>query len=124
MIIQDYNFYCDMPDDTQYLESATPQEGFIERNMIFLLPDRLRKFKKNLYHVRRNTGPSNTYAPIFRVRCLTQSEILPEGYNGPFDVFPFYTHTTKTRARHKDYYVLFIFKDKLSYVKCKSLLNV
>lgn len=127
MKIQGYNFFCDMPEDMQYLRRESPDERFIEENMIFILPDRLRKFRKNLWHVRKNAGATHVYIPLFRVKTLLASEAaagaVPEGYEGPFDVFPFYAHTSKRRSRSLDYYLLFIFRDKTSFVKCKLLLN-
>lgn len=124
MIVQGYNFFCDMPDDTRYLRAAQPDERFIEENMIFILPDRFRKFRKNLWHVRKNAGPTHIYMPLFRVQTLLASEPLPQGYDGPQDVFPFYTHTARRRSRSLDYYLLFLFKDKTSFVKCQQLLPV
>lgn len=121
MIIRGYNFFCDMTPDMQYLRNHDPVDGFIERNMIFVLPDRLRRFRKNLYHVRRNTGPSHEYSPLFRVRSQLRSDPVPAGYDGPCDVFPFYANATMTRTRHKDYYVLFIFRDKMSWARFRQI---
>lgn len=123
MIIQGYNFFCDMPDDMRYLRNSTPDESFIEENMIFILPDRLKKFRKNLWHVRRNAGATHIYIPLFRVKTILEQDPIPPGYEGPFDVFPFYTHTSKRRSRALDYYLLFVFRHKETYVQCKSLLN-
>jgi hypothetical protein len=64
MIIQGYTYFCDMPDDARYLRSPQPDERFIEENMVFILPDRLRKFRRQLWHVRRNPGPC-----MFMCRC-------------------------------------------------------
>ena len=124
MKIQGYNFFCDMPDDARYLRRAQPDERFIEENMIFILPDRLRKFRRNLWHVRRNPGPVHIYVPLFRVETLLESDPLPPEYGPPQDVFPFYTHTTRRRGRALDYYVLFIFRDKESYVRWNAALPV
>ncbi|QOF95628.1 hypothetical protein IFJ82_02860 [Novacetimonas hansenii] len=121
MIIRGYNFFCDMTPDMQYLRNHDPVDGFIERNMIFVLPDCLRRFRKNLYHVRRNTGPSHEYSPLFRVRSQLRSDPVPAGYDGPCDVFPFYANATMTRTRHKDYYVLFIFRDKMSRARFRQI---
>lgn len=123
MKIQGYNFFCDMPDDMLYLRKESPDERFIEENMVFILPDRLRKFRKNLWHVRKNAGPTHIYIPLFRVKTILASDPVPSGYEGPLDVFPFYAHTSKRRSRSLDYYLLFVFRDKASYVKCKLLLN-
>ncbi|MFT9460206.1 MAG: hypothetical protein ABF611_11700 [Acetobacter orientalis] len=122
MIVQGYNFFCDMPQDMRYLRQESEGERFIEENMIFILPDRLRKFRKNLWHVRKNAGPTHIYVPLFRVQTQLASELLPQGYAGPLDVYPFYTHTSRRRSRSLDYYVLFVFKDKTSFVKCSQLL--
>ncbi|MCP1242225.1 hypothetical protein GOB86_06605 [Acetobacter lambici] len=123
MIIQGYNYFCDMPEDAQYLRSPQPDERFIEENMVFILPDRLRKFRRHLWHVRRNPGPVHVYVPLFRVNTVMASEPLPAGFGAAQDVYPFYTHTTHRRGRALDYYVVFIFKDKDSYVRCQTLLQ-
>lgn len=124
MIVHGYNFFCDMPEDTLYLRRKTENERFIEENMVFILPDRLRKFRKNLWHVRKNAGPTHIYMPLFRVHTLLASEPQPQGYDGPLDVFPFYTHTARRRSRSLDYYLLFLFRDKTSFVKCSQLLPI
>ncbi|MFT8517518.1 MAG: hypothetical protein ABF673_10675, partial [Acetobacter persici] len=108
MIIQGYNFFCDMPDDMRYLRNSTPDENFIEENMIFILPDRLKKFRKNLWHVRRNAGATHIYLPLFRVKTILEQDPIPPGYEGPLDVFQFYNHTSKRRSRALDYYLLFV----------------
>ncbi len=87
-----------MPEDTRYLRRAQPDERFIEENMVFILPDRLRKFRRHLWHVRRNPGPVHVYVPLFRVNTLVASEPLPAGYGAVQDVYPFYTHTTHRRG--------------------------
>lgn len=121
MIVQGYNHFHDMPQDMRYLESSTESGGFIEHGMIFIVPARLRKYRRSLFHVRLNDGPAAEYAPIFRCRCQTSSEPLPEGYDGPYDVYPFYARTSRTRGHRKDYYVLFLFRDKMSYVRFRDL---
>ncbi|GAN99901.1 hypothetical protein Gxy13693_033_075 [Komagataeibacter xylinus NBRC 13693] len=123
MIVQDTNFFCDMPADMKYLRDRNPPQNFLEQNMIFVLPQRLRKFRKNLFHVRRTDADATVYAPLFQVRCITEHDPVPEGYDGPFDVFPFYTNPTRRRRRTLDYYVLFLFQDKLSYVRCRDALD-
>lgn len=123
MIVQDHPHFCNMPEDMRYYQPEHFGEGFIEKSMVFLLPERLKKFRRNLWHVRRNPGDDAVYMPLFRVNCILPSEPAPAGLQGPFDVYPFYTRTTKTRSRELDYYVLFIFRDRMSWMRCKALLE-
>ncbi|EHH67945.1 hypothetical protein [Gluconobacter morbifer] len=121
MIVQDHPYFCNMPEDMRYYRPAVFPEGFIEKSIVFVLPDRLRKFRRNLWHVRRNPGDDAVYMPLFRVNCVLESEPQPTGLEGPFDIYPFYTRTTKTRSRELDYYVLFLFREKLAFLRCQEL---
>ncbi|MFT8517383.1 MAG: hypothetical protein ABF673_09985, partial [Acetobacter persici] len=63
------------------------------------------------------------YLPLFPVKTILEQVPIPPVYEGPADVFPFYTHTSKRRSRALDYYLLFVFRHKETYVQCKSLLK-
>lgn len=123
MIVQDHPYFCNMPDDMQYYRPDVFPSGFIEKSMVFALPDRLKKFRRNLWHVRRNPGEDAVYMPLFRVDCILKTDPPPLGLQGPLDAYPFYTRTTKTRSRELDYYVLFIFREKLSFMRCQELVE-
>lgn len=117
MIIRDVAFHADMPDDMRYLRRPDGTQTFIEKDMIFLLPERLKDFRKNLYHVRRvNGSDSALYAPLFLVRCVI-SDAEMDGFSGPFDVFPFYEKIARNKRHYRDYYMLFLFRHQVDYRK-------
>ena len=122
MIVQDHPFFCNMPEDMRYYRPLEFPEGFIEKSMVFIIPDRLRKFRRHLWHVRRNPGDEAIYMPLFRVQCILPNDAAPAGLKGPLDVYPFYARTTKTRNKALDYYLLFLFRDRLSYQRCNQLI--
>lgn len=122
MIVQDYPFFCDMPEDMRYLRQETFSRPFIEKSIIFIIPDKIRDFRKNLYHVRRRENEEGAvYVPLFRGRCQLAHEPVTEGYSGPCDVYPFYTQVARNRRHYLDYYMLFLFRGQAEFAKFRDL---
>lgn len=122
MIVQDHPWFCDMPESLRYMRAEDLPRPFIEKGIVFILPDRLRHFRKNLYHVRRRDAEdSATYAPLFRARCILESEPHPEDMLGPFDVYPFYTKVARNRRHYLDYYMLFLFDGQPDFARFREL---
>jgi hypothetical protein len=109
VIVQDYPWFSDMPDCLYYMRAEEFPRPFIEKGIIFILPDKLKNFRKNLYHVRRrDNDDSALYVPLFRANCLLESEPCPKDMSGPFPVYPFYTRIARNRRHYLDYYMLFL----------------
>ncbi|MFT8645569.1 hypothetical protein [Gluconacetobacter sp.] len=122
MIVRDFAFHADMPDDMRYLRRPDGVQRFIEKDMIFLLPERLKDFRKDLYHVCRiNSSDSALYGPLFQVRCVIADGAAVEGFEGPCDVFPFYEKVARNKRHYRDYYVLFLFRHQADYRKYRRL---
>ncbi|WP_173582172.1 hypothetical protein [Acetobacter musti] len=122
MIVQDHPWFCDMPDDLRYLKPKEFQKPFIEKTMIFILPDKLKDFRRNLWHVRKRKNEEGAvYIPLFRVQCILDRDPLPPGYLGPFNVYPFYSKVARNKRHYLDYYMLFVFDGQPNYAKFRSL---
>mgnify|MGYP001248190785 FL=1 len=122
MIVRNFAFYADMPDDMRYLRKPGGQPTWIEQDMVFLLPPRLKDFRKNLFHVRRaEKTESALYASLFQVKCVVAGQEDTTGFDGPYDVFPFYEKVFRRRRQYRDYYVLFLFRHKTDYQKYMRL---
>lgn len=122
MIVQDHPYFCDMPDDVRYLRPKELTRPFIEKTIVFVIPDRLKDFRRNLRHVRKRSNEDGAvYAPLFRARCLLASDPYPEGCVGPLDVYPFYTKVARNKRHYLDYYMLFLFDSQPEYAKFRSL---
>lgn len=118
MIVRNFAFYADMSDDMRYMRRNDGGQTLIEQDMVFVLPPRLRDFRKNLFHVRRvEKSDSTLYAPLFQVRCVMADHEAMQGFDGPCDVFPFYEKSFRRRRNYRDYYVLFLFRHKVEYQK-------
>ena len=113
-----------MPDSLRYMKVEEFPRPFIEKGIVFILPDKLRHFRRNLYHVRRRDDEdSATYAPLFRATCILESEPRPEGMFGPFDVYPFYTKVARNRRHYLDYYMLFLFDSQPDFARFRNLVD-
>lgn len=122
MIVRNFAFYADMPDDMRYWRKPDGQQIWIEQDMVFLLPERLKDFRKNLFHVRREERADSTlYSALFQVKCVVGAQDTPPGFDGPHDVFPFYEKIQQRRRNYRDYYVLFLFRHKRDYQKYQRL---
>ncbi|NHO19336.1 hypothetical protein GOB90_10190 [Acetobacter oeni] len=111
-----------MPDDLRYLEPAELSKPFIEKTMIFILPDKLKDFRKNLWHVRKRENEEGAiYVPLFRARCILAEDPVPPGYSGPFSVYPFYSKVARNKRHYLDYYMLFILSGQSDQAKFRSL---
>ena len=117
VIVRDAAFYVDMPDDMRYFRRPDGTQTFIEKDMVFLLPERLKDFRKNLYHVRRVNDPNSAlYAPLFQARCVISVSGI-DGFDGPNDIFPFYEKIARNKRHYRDYYMLFLFRHRADYRK-------
>ncbi|AQS84987.1 MAG: hypothetical protein ABF876_06550 [Acetobacter aceti] len=111
-----------MPEGLHYMREEEFPRPFIEKGIVFILPDKLKNFRKNLYHVRRRQDDDSAlYVPLFRARCVLESEPRPEGMSGPFPVYPFYTRVARNRRHYLDYYMLFLFAGQSDLARFRNL---
>ncbi|GBQ21114.1 hypothetical protein AA0472_0349 [Acetobacter estunensis NRIC 0472] len=122
MIVLDHPYFCDMPDSVRYMRPETFPRPFIEKGIVFVLPDKLKNFRRNLFHVRRRDDDSAaTYVPLFRAKCILESDPRPPDLLGPYDVYPFYTKVARNRRHYLDYYMLFLFSGQPEFARFRAL---
>jgi hypothetical protein len=122
MIVRDFKFNADMPDDMKYLRLPEKTSPFIEYGMIFIIPERLKNFRKNLFYVKKlQNEDSNIYQKLFPIKCITPDDQKHPEYEGPFDVFPFYEKSTLRKRNPRDYYLLFLFRHQADFRRYSHL---
>lgn len=122
MLVQGHSFFSDMPEDVRYFKPRVFSKPFIEKTMVFVLPEKLKDFRRSLWHVRKceNEEGSN-YIPLFRAQCILTEEAAPAGLEGPYDVYPFYSRVPRNKRHYLDYYMLFLFRSRPEYAKFCAL---
>ncbi|MBS4075272.1 hypothetical protein KGY14_08705 [Ameyamaea chiangmaiensis] len=111
-----------MPDDLRYRTRPSTGAAFIEKDMVFVLPARLKDFRRHLHYVAEVPGSDSAlYKPLFRATCIVDTYPAPPGFDGPRTIYPFYARVARNKRHYRDYYMLFLFRHQPEMAKFQML---